>query len=153
VSDTDKTAGKDEKLWGNPDQKLNWRQSKFVAEYTDHGNCTKAAEAAGYSHPSQQGSRLLNHVGVIKAITAYTRHIQAKTVDKHDWLMAQLEKEAGDAENSDASRVRSLELIGKIIGAFAPEKQQVETVNSGFFADLEPEASLPDNVSPIKSGT
>jgi len=55
--------------------------------------------------------------------------------------MERLEREALDPENTDASRVRSLELIGKVIGAFAPEKQQIETVSSGFFADLSPEES------------
>jgi hypothetical protein len=43
-------------------------------------------------------------------------------------------------------------LIGKVIGAFAPEKQQIETVSSGFFADLEPDEVLPENVLPFKSG-
>ncbi len=129
---------------GNP-KNLNWRQSKFVAEFVEHGNATQAAEAAGYSHPKQQGSRLLTHVDVKAGIEAHKRQLMARAVDKHDWLMERLEREAVDPENTDASRVRSLELIGKVIGAFAPEKQQVETVSSGFFADLEPEKSEGDS--------
>jgi len=129
---------------GNP-KNLNWRQSKFVAEFVEHGNATQAAEAAGYSHPKQQGSRLLTHVDVKAGIEAHKRQLMARAVDKHDWLMERLEREAIDPENTDASRVRSLELIGKVIGAFAPEKQQVETVSSGFFADLEPEKSEGDS--------
>jgi len=136
---------------GNP-KNLNWRQSKFVAEYVEHGNALRAAQAAGYSHPKQQGSRLLTHVDVIAAIEAHKRQLMVKAVDKHDWLMSRLEVEALDAENSDAARVRSLELIGKVIGAFAPDKQQIETVSSGFFADLEPDEVLPENVLPFKSG-
>ena len=101
--------------------------------------------AAGYSHPKQQGSRLLTHVDVKAGIEAHKRQLMARAVDKHDWLMERLEKEAIDPENTDASRVRSLELIGKVIGAFAPEKQQVENVSSGFFADLEPEKSEGDS--------
>ena len=135
---------------GNP-KNLNWKQSKFVAEFVECGNATQAAQSAGYSHPKQQGSRLLTHVDVKAAIEAHKRQLMVKAVDKHDWLMARLEVEAMDAENSDAARVRSLELIGKVIGAFAPEKQQIETVSSGFFADLEPEEDLPPNVFPMKS--
>jgi len=135
---------------GNP-KNLNWRQSKFVAEFVEHGNATKAAQAAGYSHPKQQGSRLLTHVDVQAAIEAHKRQLMVRAVDKHDWLMERLEVEALDPENSDSARVRSLELIGKVIGAFAPEKQQIETVSSGFFADLEPEEDLPENVLPFKS--
>ena len=141
--DTDKGQGKPERL--------NWKQSKFVAEFVECGNATQAAQAAGYSHPKQQGSRLLTHVDVKAAIEAHKRQLMVKAVDKHDWLMARLEVEAMDAENSDAARVRSLELIGKVIGAFAPDKQQIETVSSGFFADLEPEEDLPPNVFPMKS--
>jgi len=136
---------------GNP-KNLNWRQSKFVAEYVETGNALQSARAAGYSHPKQQGSRLLTHVDVIAAIEAHKRQLMVKAVDKHDWLMSRLEVEALDAENSDAARVRSLELIGKVIGAFAPDKQQIETVSSGFFADLEPDEVLPENVLPFKSG-
>ena len=135
------------------EKNLNWRQSKFVAEFVEHGNATLAAQAAGYSHPKQQGSRLLTHVDVKAAIEAHKRQLMARAVDKHDWLMARLEVEALDPENSDASRVRSLELIGKVIGAFAPEKQQIETVSSGFFADLEPEEEFADNVLPFRSET
>jgi phage terminase small subunit len=140
-----------DKREGNP-KNLNWRQSKFVAEYVETGNALQAAQAAGYSHPKQQGSRLLTHVDVIAAIEAHKRQLMVKAVDKHDWLMSRLEVEALDAENSDAARVRSLELIGKVIGAFAPDKQQIETVSSGFFADLEPDEVLPENVLPFKSG-
>jgi len=69
----------------------------------------------------------------------------------HDWFVGRLEVEALDPENSDAARVRSLELMGKHYGIFAPEKTQIETVSSGFFADLEPEEDLPPNVFPMKS--
>tara|TARA_B100001093_G_scaffold339802_1_gene324574 strand:+ start:2596 stop:2751 length:156 start_codon:yes stop_codon:yes gene_type:complete len=31
--------------------------------------------------------------------------------------------------------------MGRVMGAYAPEKSQVENVGSGFFADLQPEKS------------
>ena len=67
---------------------------------------------------------------------------------------AKLTQESIDPNNADASRVRSLELLGKIYGSFAPEKQQVETITSGFFADLEEEKEVEEissNVFAIKS--
>ena len=137
---------------GNP-KNLNWRQSKFVAEFVEHGNATKAAQAAGYSHPKQQGSRLLTHVDVQAAIEAHKRQLMVRAVDSSEWVVERLRIEAMDPENSDAARVRSLELMGKHYGIFAPEKQQIETVSSGFFADLKPEEDLPENVLPFKSDT
>lgn len=134
--------------------KLNWRQSKFVSEFVEHGNALQAAKAAGYSHPKQQGSRLLTHVDVKAAIEAHKRQMMARTVDKTDWLIERLTQESIDPNNADASRVRSLELLGKIYGSFAPEKQQVETISSGFFADLtdsEEEEEVSSNVFAIKS--
>ena len=134
--------------------KLNWRQSKFVSEFCLHGNALQAAKAAGYSHPKQQGSRLLTHVDVAAAIEAHKRQMMARTVDKTDWLIERLTQESLDPNNADASRVRSLELLGKIYGSFAPEKQQVETISSGFFADLEEEKEvegISSNVFAIKS--
>jgi hypothetical protein len=47
-------------------------------------------------------------------------------------------KEAGDADNSEAARVRALELLGKVEGIFAPDKKQIETINGGdFLANLD----------------
>ena len=139
-----------DKREGNP-KNLNWRQSKFVAEYVETGNALQSARAAGYSHPKQQRSRLLTHVDVIAAIEAHKRQMMARAVDGSEWVVDRLKVEAMDPENSDAARVRSLELMGKHYGIFAPEKTQVEQVSSGFFADLEPDEVLPENVLPFKS--
>ena len=135
------------------EKNLNWRQSKFVAEFVEHGNATQAAQAAGYSHPKQQGSRLLTHVDVQAAIDAHKRQMMVRAVDGSEWVVERLRIEAMDPENSDAARVRSLELMGKHYGIFAPEKTQIETVSSGFFADLSAEEDLPLNVLPFKSET
>lgn len=135
------------------EKNLNWRQSKFVAEFVEHGNATQAAQTAGYSHPKQQGSRLLTHVDVKAAIEAHKRQMMARAVDGSEWVVERLKVEAMDPENSDAARVRSLELMGKHYGIFAPEKQQIETVSSGFFADLQPEEEFADNVLPFRSET
>ena len=134
--------------------KLNWRQLKFVSEFCLHGNALQAAKAAGYSHPKQQGSRLLTHVDVMAAIEAHKRQMMARTVDKTDWLIERLTEESLDTENNESARIRALEILGKIYGSFAPEKSQVETISSGFFADLEEETEVEEvssNVFAIKS--
>ncbi len=43
----------------------------FLIEYLVHGNATKAAEAAGYANPSQQGSRLTRSKKILAAIDQY----------------------------------------------------------------------------------
>jgi len=134
---------------GNP-KNLNWRQSKFVAEYVEHGNALKAAQAAGYSHPKQQGSRLLTHVDVIAAIEAHKRQLMVKTLDKGVESIENLWAMGLDDEIPPAVRARCFELVAKAHGQFI-ERQQIETVSSGFFADLEPEEDLPENVLPFKS--
>lgn len=47
---------------------LNPKQERFVQEYLTDLNATKAAERAGYRHPSVQGCRLLTNVKVAAAI-------------------------------------------------------------------------------------
>ena len=44
---------------------------------------------------------------------------------------------ATDKDNGDSTRVRALEILGKIYGAYAPEKQEVTTYSSTFFADID----------------
>ena len=49
-----------------------------------------------------------------------------------------------DPSNTGSERIRALEVMGRVMGAYAPEKSQVENVSSGFFADLEIENSEDD---------
>ena len=135
---------------------LNWRQAKFVSEFVVNGNATDAAKAAGYAHPKQQGSRLLTHAVVKVAIEAHKRQLMVQAVDETDWLLDRLKVEALDPENGESTRVRALEVMGRIYGSYAPEKQQIEAVSSGFFADLsadDDETPAGDNIIPFASGT
>ena len=59
------------------------------------------------------------------------------TEQKIAWLTAKLTDEATDKDNGDSTRVRALEILGKIYGAYAPEKQEVTTYSSTFFADID----------------
>ena len=48
----------------------------------------------------------------------------------------QLEAESRDADQS-GSRIRALELLIKVLGGFAPEKQEVHSYHGAFLADLD----------------
>ena len=61
----------------------------------------------------------------------------SETEDKVEWLINRLTSEAIDDGNGEATRVRALEVLGKIYGAFAPEKQEVTTYSGAFLADLD----------------
>lgn len=67
--------------------------------------------------------------------------------------VSQLEAESRDADQS-GTRVRALELLIKVLGGFAPEKQEVHSYHGAFLADLdldEPDVPelLSDNPSDI----
>jgi phage terminase small subunit len=148
VSDKENTVGKD--------KDINWRRARFVSEFcANGGNATEAAIAAGYSARSarQQGSRLLTNDDIQAEIQAHKTALQVQSGRDSGWLMVKLEVEATDPNSSPSERIRALEVMGRVMGAYAPEKRQVEAVSSGFFADLTPEDDLPENVLPFKSET
>tara|TARA_R110002153_G_scaffold41563_4_gene118531 strand:- start:1127 stop:1432 length:306 start_codon:yes stop_codon:yes gene_type:complete len=51
--------------------------------------------------------------------------------------VAALEKEAEDSGNNESSRIRSLELLLKVAGGFAPTEQVHTTFAGGFLADID----------------
>lgn len=55
---------------------LNAKQRVFLETYLRTWNATRAAEAAGYSHPNKQGPRLLVHVGIQAAIRERLNELQ-----------------------------------------------------------------------------
>ena len=115
---------------------LNLRQLKFVTEYVATGNATRSAESAGYCHPNVQAFRLLENISVKAAITARRSEIMQDSEDKLASYVSQLEAESRDADQS-GTRVRALELLIKVVGGFAPEKQEVTSYHGSFLADLD----------------
>jgi len=115
---------------------LNLRQLKFVTEYVATGNATRSAESAGYCHPNVQAFRLLENISVKAAITARRSEIMQDSEDKLASYVTQLEAESRDADQS-GTRVRALELLIKVVGGFAPEKQEVTSYHGSFLADLD----------------
>ena len=116
---------------------VNLRQEKFVMEYLASGNATQSAERAGYTHPNHQAFRLLLNNSVKAAIESKRAELMNDSEAKVARYVAALEKEASNSENADGARIRSLELLLKVVGGFAPEKQEVHSYHGAFLADLD----------------
>ena len=120
-------------------KKLTSRQERFVVEYLACANGAEAARRAGYSEHTarQMANENLSKPDIKAAITQKREQIMSETEDKVGWLINRLTSEAIDDGNGEATRVRALEVLGKIYGAFAPEKQEVTTYSGAFLADLD----------------
>ena len=118
-----------------PPLPLTDRQNFFVLEYLQDLNATKAAERAGYRHPNVQGSQLMAKPNIQTAITHEIDQRSERLRCDSDWVVERLEQEAVDPENPASTRVRALELIGKHLGIFVPEKAEV-TYSGSLFAEL-----------------
>lgn len=116
---------------------LNHRQALFVSHYLDHGNGTKAATDAGYSHADVHASRLLRNAKVRRAIQHQRNALTVKAQKKGDLVIERLWREAEDPENSEAVRVRALELLGKVHGIYEAEKKEISVFGGSFLADLD----------------
>ena len=120
-------------------RKLTDRHERFVVEYLACANGAEAARRAGYSEHTarQMANENLSKPDIKAAITQKREQIMSETEDKVEWLINRLTSEAIDDGNGEATRVRALEVLGKIYCAFAPEKQDVTTFSGAFLADLD----------------
>ena len=123
--------------WTSQIQGLNHRQALFVSHYLEHGNGTKAATDAGYSHADVHASRLLRNEKVRSAIQHQRNALMVKTQKKGDVVIDRLWAEAENMENSEAVRVRALELLGKVHGIYEAEKKEISVFGGSFLADLD----------------
>ena len=123
---------------------LTFRQERFVSEFVASGNATRSAEIAGYAHPNHQAFRLLVNVSVKAAIDAERNRLMSDSEDKLASYVSDLEALSKSADQS-GTRVRALELLIKVVGGFAPEKQEVTSFHGSFLADLDlEEDELPE---------
>ena len=118
-------------------RKLTIRQERFVGEYIATGVATEAARLAGYANPNMHSSRMMTNDRIVAAIDERRSVMMDGLQEKVARYVAALEREAQSAENSDSSRIRSLELLLKVAGGFAPEKTETTTFSGGFLADLD----------------
>ena len=117
--------------------RLTLRQERFVLEYIASGNATEAARLAGYANPNMHSARMMVNDRIVKAIEARRSVVIEDLEAKIARYVAALEKEAEDGGNNESSRIRSLELLLKVAGGFAPQEQVISTFSGGFLADID----------------
>lgn len=118
----------------NPDY-ITPKQQAFIQHYmANGGNGTQAAISAGYAEKSARvtASELLKMPKVQKRLQGEKEEQKERLALDADWIVSKLMHEALNAE-SDATRVRSLELLGKHVGIFAPEKKELSVNQGGDF--------------------
>lgn len=132
-----------------PERRLTHRQERFIVEYLECLNGAEAARRAGYSEHTarQMANENLSKPYIATAITEKRNEIMKDSEDKVGWLIERLTAEAIDDENGESTRVRALEVLGKVFGAFAPEKTELTTYDGAFLADLD--VADEENVSHI----
>jgi len=132
------------------------REQKFIEHYAEHGNATAAAIYAGYSKNGacRAGYRLKNKPSIKKAID----RIKAELAEKSKWTreraIEELEKIKSDALASErpnhSAAVKSIELIGKLLGLFPSEKKEIE-FNGDLGVELKQVRTFTDLKNAAKS--
>jgi len=124
------------------ERKLTDRQERFVVAFLGCANGAEAARTAGYSEKTarEMAYENLSKPHIALAIKRKRDQIMKDEESKVDWLISRLTAEATDGENGESTRVRALEILGKVYGAYAPEKTEVTQFDGAFLADLD---SLP----------
>lgn len=105
------------------------RQSAFIEQYILDRNGTQAAIRAGYSEngAATQAERLLANAEISAEIAKRLQAVSEKADCDATWVLRRLREEAdftGDGA-SHSARVKALELIGKHIQFFPPEKREL----------------------------
>ena len=119
------------------EQRLTLRQERFVLEYIATGNATEAARLAGYANPNMHSARMIANERIARHIELRRRLVVEDLEGKIARYVEALEKEAEDSGNNESSRIRSLELLLKVAGGFAPTEQVHTTFSGGFLADID----------------
>ena len=135
------------------EQRLTLRQERFVLEYIATGNATEAARLAGYANPNMHSARMMVNDRIARHIELRRSVVVEDLEGKIARYVAALEKEAEDKVNNESSRIRSLELLLKVAGGFAPQETVVSTFHAGFLADIdleEPDIEEFGGVNPME---
>ena len=109
------------------------RQAKFVREYLVDGNGARAAVAAGYGVAGSRvaAHRLLTNANVQKALQVRQSADATKlSIQRNDVLQSLLKAYNMALEQGDpAAMVSAARECGRLMGYYAPERQQVEVMN------------------------
>lgn len=129
-------------------KKLTTKEQLFVMEYLACNSGAEAARRAGYSENTAKEIAYENltkpHIkdAIEQKRTEQLGDIESRT----DWLVNRLTVEATDENNGESTRVRALEVLGKVFGSYAPEKAEVTTYSGAFLADLDLNEPLEDEL-------
>lgn len=129
-------------------KKLTTKEQLFVMEYLACSSGAEAARRAGYSENAAKEIAYENltkpHIkdAIEQKRTEQLGDIESRT----DWLVNRLTAEATDETNGESTRVRALEVLGKVFGSYAPEKAEVTTYSGAFLADLDLNEPLDDEL-------
>jgi len=129
-------------------KKLTTKEQLFVMEYLACNSGAEAARRAGYSENTAKEIAYENltkpHIkdAIEQKRTEQLGDIESRT----DWLVNRLTVEATDETNGESTRVRALEVLGKVFGSYAPEKAEVTTYSGAFLADLDLNEPLEDEL-------
>lgn len=129
-------------------KKLTTKEQLFVMEYLACNSGAEAARRAGYSENAAKEIAYENltkpHIkdAIEQKRTEQLGDIESRT----DWLVNRLTVEATDETNGESTRVRALEVLGKVFGSYAPEKAEVTTYSGAFLADLDLNEPLDDEL-------
>tara|TARA_X000000950_G_scaffold1680_1_gene1828 strand:+ start:15534 stop:15926 length:393 start_codon:yes stop_codon:yes gene_type:complete len=117
-------------------------------EYLACNNGAEAARRAGYSeHTAKEiAYENLTKPHIKDAIEAKRTEQMGDIESRTDWLISRLTSEATDEKNGESTRVRALEVLGKVFGSYAPEKAEVTTYSGAFLADLDLKEPLDDEL-------
>ena len=120
-------------------KKLTTKEQLFVMEYLVCNSGAEAARRAGYSeHTAREiAYENLTKPHIKEALEAKRTEQLGDIESRTDWLVNRLTAEATDETNGESTRVRALEVLGKVFGSYAPEKAEVTTYSGAFLADLD----------------
>lgn len=105
------------------------KQQTFVKEYLSNGfNATKAAETAGYSKKTaySQGQRLLKNVEIQNEVDKHQQRLQKDSDTKvTDLINILKEITENEMERRPTASIKAIEVMCKILGLNATEKQEI----------------------------
>lgn len=102
--------------------KLTPRQRAFAAAYAQHGIAERAALEAGYSPRTARAGRLLANVGIRAELDRLAAATDAANIADLRELRTTWTRAMRGEGIPWKDRLRASELLGKSLGAFAPEK-------------------------------
>lgn len=106
-------------------RKLTEKQQRFVEAYAgpSMGNATDAARRAGYAHPTTQGPRLLENVGVQGALKSHSEKVRSAAIADTEECQKILTEIARSTDAEDKDRIAASRELCKMQGAYVQKHE------------------------------